>query len=481
MTKSVYRQIYKEILGDVTAGRLSPGAKLSSERNLCEKHKVSITSVRKALELLCNEGIIEKRHGSGNYIKDLKSQKEIGLLVGSLFHKRVFSRFIENINSCQDGFKIKLFVANAKMERLDSFAIKQILAKNNMPFLILTDRNFSDMAKQEIITPLDKLSFTAKFLDCIPDPIRSSFRGSDGVERIFKLPVFMCPTVFAINENLAKKAGLPLEEPPQIWSDVLSWCKTFTKWRDKNDKTLFAAHLEGGKIFTTNLSYYLMASGNFSSSCDEVDAEGMKELVCFFSELYENGYARNGEASSPDAFVSGKYLLNLSARSWIPTEMDKYNPSMKCMLLPMPAANKMGSSKSAVGSIGFGIAPNGKMDNIEVCAKAMETIFSSKALPELAYKMGIVPANLAHFRDMIKLHPEFQPFYDTLPCYCQEPDSEKNTRIVHETDYCLSRKLMLNDFDTDEAVDRIRQMISHACQFEKSSLTNIKIKHEVPA
>jgi hypothetical protein len=53
-----------------------------------------------------------------------------------------------------------------------------------------------------------------------------------------------------------------------------------------------------------------------------------------------------------------------------------------------------------------------------------------------------------------------------LPFYQQEPDSEKNSRIVTETDYYFSRQLLLNDFNIKETVKRINDMISHINRFE---------------
>ena len=42
--------------------------KLPSEQELCRRYHVSRQTVRQALNLLTQEGLIEKRHGSGSYI-----------------------------------------------------------------------------------------------------------------------------------------------------------------------------------------------------------------------------------------------------------------------------------------------------------------------------------------------------------------------------------------------------------------------------
>lgn len=481
MTGIVYQDIYQDILDKIKSGKLKPGSKLSPERKLCEKYNASNTSVRKALDLLSNEQVIEKRRGSGNYVKGYKDEKEIGLLVGQIFNNQAFFEFIAALNSSQNDFKLKIFLANADMERLDSFAIKLILAKNKMPFLILTDRGFTEMAEQDMIMPMDELPGVAGNLELLPASLKTSFKGLDGLKRIYKLPIFICPTAFAVNESLAKKANLPVDNPPQTWEDVLRWSEIFIKWRNEHDMTSFSTHLDGLRTFTSNFSYYLMGALRHSVYCDDVDISGMNALIRFFLDLYRDDHAKIAGTTAPDAFVSGKYLFNLSARSWIPNEMRKYNPGLKYKLLPMPTKKTNDIGRNAVGSIGFGVAPNGKEISKDVLAKAMKSFFFGEKTNEFADKAGIIPANLDLFRDTIKRRPEYRPFYDALPYYCQEPDSEKNTRIIREIDYYLSRQLMLENIDLHETVENIHGMIKHIRQFKETPLIKVTLEHEASA
>lgn len=47
--------------------------KLPSEQELCQRYQVSRQTVRLALSVLENEGLIEKRKGSGSYITGLSA------------------------------------------------------------------------------------------------------------------------------------------------------------------------------------------------------------------------------------------------------------------------------------------------------------------------------------------------------------------------------------------------------------------------
>ena len=63
----VYEAIMEQIKESVKSGELKRGDKLLSERELAEKLEVSRTSVREAIKALNMLGLIESRHGDGNF------------------------------------------------------------------------------------------------------------------------------------------------------------------------------------------------------------------------------------------------------------------------------------------------------------------------------------------------------------------------------------------------------------------------------
>ncbi|MFG3345138.1 GntR family transcriptional regulator [Streptomyces sp. NPDC048018] len=61
--------IAEDLRIQITTGRLKPGARLPSEPKLATHYKVSTPTVRQALALLQAEGVIEKTHGKGNFVR----------------------------------------------------------------------------------------------------------------------------------------------------------------------------------------------------------------------------------------------------------------------------------------------------------------------------------------------------------------------------------------------------------------------------
>jgi DNA-binding FadR family transcriptional regulator len=66
--EQVYEHIAARILEDIRAGRLRPGERLPSERELARRLEVGRSSVREAIGVLQVDGIVETRPGAGSYV-----------------------------------------------------------------------------------------------------------------------------------------------------------------------------------------------------------------------------------------------------------------------------------------------------------------------------------------------------------------------------------------------------------------------------
>lgn len=66
----IYEMVMEQIKEIVKKGELKSGDKLPSERELSEKLEVSRASIREALKVLQILGLIETKHGDGNFINN---------------------------------------------------------------------------------------------------------------------------------------------------------------------------------------------------------------------------------------------------------------------------------------------------------------------------------------------------------------------------------------------------------------------------
>ena len=64
----LYHRVYREIAEGIESGVLLPGDRLPSERSLCEQLGVSRATVRRAVEELISDGLVETR-GRGSFVR----------------------------------------------------------------------------------------------------------------------------------------------------------------------------------------------------------------------------------------------------------------------------------------------------------------------------------------------------------------------------------------------------------------------------
>ncbi|MGW1076543.1 GntR family transcriptional regulator [Streptomyces sp. NPDC002537] len=66
---NAYEKIADDLRQSIRAGQLTPGERLPSETALAERYGRSVPTIRDALRLLRDEGLIEKQQGRGNFVR----------------------------------------------------------------------------------------------------------------------------------------------------------------------------------------------------------------------------------------------------------------------------------------------------------------------------------------------------------------------------------------------------------------------------
>ncbi len=82
--KPLYARIQEFVAELILSGKLAPETKIQSEREFSEDLGVSRMTVRRAITELVNEGLLERRHGSGTYVAKPKVTYESQEMVNYL-------------------------------------------------------------------------------------------------------------------------------------------------------------------------------------------------------------------------------------------------------------------------------------------------------------------------------------------------------------------------------------------------------------
>jgi GntR family transcriptional regulator len=64
-----HHDIADDLRHQISTSHLKPGERLPSETDLAERYKVSTVALRSAIAVLQCEGLVEKLHGKGNFVR----------------------------------------------------------------------------------------------------------------------------------------------------------------------------------------------------------------------------------------------------------------------------------------------------------------------------------------------------------------------------------------------------------------------------
>lgn len=81
MGSPLYRKIAQQIREEIESGQWEEGQSIPTEKHLSEQFGASRVTVRQAIKMLVEEGLLEKVQGSGTYVKEQKIEHNIFELI----------------------------------------------------------------------------------------------------------------------------------------------------------------------------------------------------------------------------------------------------------------------------------------------------------------------------------------------------------------------------------------------------------------
>jgi DNA-binding GntR family transcriptional regulator len=66
--RPLWQQVADDLRAEITAGHLTPGARLPSEIELAEQYAVSRVTIRHSIKALAEESLLEAVHGRGTFV-----------------------------------------------------------------------------------------------------------------------------------------------------------------------------------------------------------------------------------------------------------------------------------------------------------------------------------------------------------------------------------------------------------------------------
>ena len=146
---SVSQQVVNYILDCIDRGELKRGDRLPGEREFAESLGISRVPLREAISALSAMGIVEKRHGDGNFIAEFSSD-----VLGRILHTytmldHTLANDLFEARSLIEGAAARLAARNATEN--DITALRSLIAQmeEDVPAYVKSERTLSYMLKQD--------------------------------------------------------------------------------------------------------------------------------------------------------------------------------------------------------------------------------------------------------------------------------------------------------------------------------------------
>lgn len=300
-----YYQLAEYMREKIQSEKLSPGSALWSERNLMAEHNISLATVRKAYDLLVEEGLIVKEHGRGVFVADKKCPT---ITLRALLNKNILPQQIWQKIAC-DFTKANPHIKIDCLFGLDQ-ELRQGLAEQFKPDIYSIDESSWRIfrSRDALLNLKDIILDSDDFFQGIYKKVADSFQDASG---IYGLPYRFSTFAVFYNKELFKKQGVPFPEKT-TWSSFLEAAKKLTVKRS-NGTVKHYGFMPNSTI--NSLAMYVRQNGGTISPFDfekGFNSPQVKEAIKFWYTDMLHTYniaPGGGVVDAFDLFLAGKLAM----------------------------------------------------------------------------------------------------------------------------------------------------------------------------
>ena len=166
--RAKYYVLMESLKQDITSGKIKPGDKIPSENRLSEVFQVSRHTVRKALSILENEGLLEASHGLGTFCTDRarnhSSSHNIAVIT-TYISDYIFPRLIQGMDKIltEKGYSI-ILKNTGNSQKNEARALDDILTKNIDGLIIEPSKSEIYCRHMHLYEAMDRLRIPYVFI-----------------------------------------------------------------------------------------------------------------------------------------------------------------------------------------------------------------------------------------------------------------------------------------------------------------------------
>ncbi|WP_135556878.1 extracellular solute-binding protein [Paenibacillus cymbidii] len=231
-----YTKLANALREQIVSGYIKPGQYLLSENELCRHYNLSRSSVRKALDMLFEEGLIVKRVGQGTVVRPdfvipKQQTKTLRILASSPSYFAEYGMpFVER------EFRRQFPHVDVKILPITSTSFHNMFeASRELGFqpdlLFVTEKQYQVFSQESPNDFVDLApEFEPSYADMYPK-LNGAFR-SDGDKVSYAAPVSFSPVFLVCNPGMFARFGVPLPHPAWTKDEFITAAKMLTRDTD---------------------------------------------------------------------------------------------------------------------------------------------------------------------------------------------------------------------------------------------------------
>jgi multiple sugar transport system substrate-binding protein len=326
------------------SGNLQPGDLLPSELTLGKQFKLSKMSVRKGLDQLVREGVIEKIPRVGNRILPLDSDEKYVVRFAchsSLFEETNLEQLIREFEAQNPRISIRIipFSFDEYVNSIDRYVVE-----NWIDVLTVNLDQYHEFIRHDRLQLFEPQR-------CDPGTYEVVRRSFEYEGHLYAKPFVFSPVILCYNKAHFTAKGLPEPDPAWSWDQLLRVSRQLS---DRKEHYGFYFHMLSQNrwpVFLLQSGYRYGASARPENNrlfldsmrlCKElIFSQGMPTVLIADQELQAEYMFRMGKAS---IIMTTYFNLNYLAGSGVPFEIS-----------PLPKHNE---SRSLLLAVGLGVLRN---------------------------------------------------------------------------------------------------------------------------
>ncbi|WP_010268091.1 extracellular solute-binding protein [Paenibacillus senegalensis] len=222
--RSKVDSLISAIQNEIDRGELKEGDFLPSELELAEQYSLSKHSVRKALDLLVNQGYVQKIPRIGNKVSCPGANPEITLRLGyypAMLKQTDLSAMVEMFRSRHPHIQIKLIPIPFKFD--DLHLMKHYLQADLIDIAMFNHQSFVESheadSMERLLEPIESSP------DIYPFLLSAFQKGA----KQYAVPFTFSPVILAYNKDHFEELDLPEPDSSWTWDHLLQVAEEITK------------------------------------------------------------------------------------------------------------------------------------------------------------------------------------------------------------------------------------------------------------